>query len=110
MLTLCGQAFKPVWTDFGSRVTGIPEWRRDINPMGEVPVLEEDGAKLTPILLHLAEKFRRYGGEGETGRFEGCDLGATHPHVHAWLGRIAALPDWRAPYDLLPGRRLTRIG
>jgi glutathione S-transferase len=27
--------------------------------------------------------------------------------VHAWLGRIAALPGWRAAYDLLPGKRLT---
>jgi hypothetical protein len=26
--------------------------------------------------------------------------------VHAWLGRIAQLPYWRAPYELLPGKRL----
>ena len=36
----------------------------------------------------------------------GYDLSATHPAVHAWLGRIAALPGWRAPYDLLPGQRM----
>lgn len=47
MLTLCGQAFEPVWTDFGARVTWTAEWRRDVNSMGEIPVLEEDGAKLT---------------------------------------------------------------
>jgi len=41
------------------------------------------------------------------------DLPATHPAVAAWLGRIVALPGWRAPHDLLPGppgsraRRLT---
>jgi glutathione S-transferase len=28
--------------------------------------------------------------------------------VHAWLGRIAALPGWRSAYDLLPGKRLTK--
>lgn len=36
----------------------------------------------------------------------GYDLAATHPAIHAWLPRIAALPNWRAPYDLLPGQRL----
>ncbi|MDP3960048.1 MAG: glutathione S-transferase family protein [Pseudorhodobacter sp.] len=25
------------------------------------------------------------------------------PHIDAWLGRIAALPGWKAPYDLMPG-------
>ena len=37
----------------------------------------------------------------------GYDLAATHPAVSAWLGRVAALPGWRSPYDLLPGKRLT---
>ncbi len=73
MLTLCGETFEPVWTDFGSGVTWTPEWRRDVNPMGEIPVLEEDGRKLTqtgPILLHLAQRFGRFGGEDEAERFE----------------------------------------
>ena len=35
--------FEPVWTDFGGGVTRTPEWRRDVNPMGEIPVLEVDG-------------------------------------------------------------------
>ena len=25
------------------------------------------------------------------------------PHIDAWLTRIAALPGWKAPYDLMPG-------
>lgn len=29
MLTLCGQRFEPVWTDFGGGVTRTAEWRRD---------------------------------------------------------------------------------
>ncbi len=191
MLTLCGETFEPVWTDFASGVTWTPEWRAEVNAMGEIPVLEEDGRKLTqtgPILLHLAERFGRFGGR-EAERFEvlrwlfwdnqklsgfmasyrflrtfakeadpavlrwqrrrvddflsileaqvaagpfvmggeatiadlslcaylsfppdetGYDLAATHPNVAAWLARIAALPGWRAPYDLLPGRRLAR--
>jgi glutathione S-transferase len=40
--------------------------------------------------------------ENETG----FDLAATHPAVHAWLGRVAQLPGWRPPYELLPGKRL----
>lgn len=40
----------------------------------------------------------------------GYDLPASHPAIAAWLGRIAALPGWQAPYDLLPGRRLARPG
>ncbi|MGX7706418.1 glutathione S-transferase family protein [Methylobacterium sp. Gmos1] len=193
MLALCGETFEPVWTDFGARVTWTPEWRRTVNPMGEIPVLEEDGASLTqtgPILLRLADRYGRLGGEGEAERFEvlrwlfwdnqklsahmatyrfmrtfsrgadpavltylrarvddflgilagqvsdrafvvgdrpsvadlslcaylsfpadetGYDLAASHPAIQAWLERIAALPGWRAPYDLLPGRRLPRF-
>ena len=38
----------------------------------------------------------------------GYDLTVSHPALHAWLSRLAALPDWRAAYDLLPGKRLRR--
>ena len=190
MLTLCGQAFEPVWTDFGGGITRTAEWRRDVNEMGEIPVLEEDGVRLTqtaPILLKLARQFGKFGGETEQEQFEllrwlfwdnhkltgymatyrysraftpspdaavlayfkrriddylgildahlrdrafaigdrptiadismmaylsfpkheaGYDLPASHPSVAAWLSRMAALPGWRAPYDLLPGKRL----
>jgi len=27
MLTLCGQDFEPVWTDFAGGITRTPEWR-----------------------------------------------------------------------------------
>ena len=36
----------------------------------------------------------------------GYDLAASHPSVNAWLQRIAALPGWKEPYDLLPGPRM----
>src|SRR5256885_10501002 len=190
MLTLCGQTFEPVWTDFGGGVTRTPEWRQNVNPMGEIPVLEVDGERLTqtaPILLMLAEQYGRFGGETAKEKFEilrwlfwdnhkltgymasyryyrtftptpdqhvlahfrrrlddflkilnrhlqgtpfvagdrptiadfsltaylsfppdetGYDLAVNHPAIHSWLGRIASLPSWRAPYDLLPGKRL----
>jgi glutathione S-transferase len=37
----------------------------------------------------------------------GYDFAQSHAAIHAWLGRIAALPGWRSAYDLLPGKRLT---
>jgi glutathione S-transferase len=190
MLALCGQPFEPVWTDFGGGVTRTAEWRRSVNEMGEIPVLEDSGVRLTqtaPILLRLSARYGRFGGESEDERFQilrwlfwdnhkltgymatyrflraftqspdaavlaffrkriddylnileghllgrsfvaaekatiadismvgylsfpkyesGYDFAATHPAVNRWLGRIAALPGWQAPYDLLPGKRL----
>ena len=190
MLTLCGQTFEPVWTDFAGGVTRTPEWRASVNPMGEIPVLEEDGIRRTqtaPILLQLAGQYGQFGGKNAEEKFEilrwlfwdnhkltgymatyryhrtftpkpdphvlayfrkrlddflailnshllhnayvigdkptvadfslmayvsypndetGYDLAVSHPAVHAWLGRIAQLPGWRSPYDLLPGKRL----
>jgi glutathione S-transferase len=190
MLNLCGQTFDPVWTDFGGGVTRTAEWRNAVNVMGEIPVLEEDGVRLTqtaPILLRLAERYGKFAGEGPDQRQEvlrwlfwdnhkltgymasyrymrafieapdptimtffrkrlddylgilenhlsrslyvtgstptvadismtgylmfpkeeaGFDLAKTHPATRAWLDRIAALPGWKAPYDLLPGKRL----
>lgn len=190
MLTLCGQAFEPIWTDFGGGVTRTPEWRASVNEMGEIPVLEVDSARLTqtaPILLKLAEQYGRFGGETAEEKFEmlrwlfwdnhkltgfmatyrylrtftsapdpqvlaflrkrlddflqildqhlqrsafaigdkptvadlsmiaylsypsdetGYDLAVSHPAVSAWLDRVAELPGWRSPYDLLPGKRL----
>jgi glutathione S-transferase len=191
MLTLCGESFEPVWTDFAGGVTRTAEWRRTVNPMGEIPVLEVDGERLTqtaPILLKLAKQYRRFGGETEQEQFEllrwlfwdnhkltgymatyryaraftpspdpqvlkhfrrrlddflsilerhvaqnafaigarptiadismmaylhypsretGYDFAASHPAIHAWLKRMAALPGWKSAYDLLPGKRLT---
>ena len=164
MLTLCGQSFEPVWTDFAGGVTRTAEWRKTVNEMGEIPVLEEDGVRLTqtaPILLKLAEQYGRFSGESAEEKFEVLrwlfwdnhklsgymatyrfmrtftpspdqnvlkflrkrlddflgilerhmqqnDFAASHPAVHAWLQRIAALPGWRSAYDLLPGKRLTK--
>ena len=73
MLTLCGQRFEPVWTDFGGGVTRTAQWRAAVNEMGEIPVLEEDGVRLTqtaPILLRLADRYGRFGGRSTEQTFE----------------------------------------
>jgi glutathione S-transferase len=73
MLTLCGQTFEPVWTDFAGGETRTPQWRQTVNEMGEIPVLEADGERLTqtaPILLMLAEQYGRFGGADAKEQFE----------------------------------------
>jgi glutathione S-transferase len=37
----------------------------------------------------------------------GFDFATSHPAIHAWLGRMAALPGWKPAYELLPGKRMT---
>jgi glutathione S-transferase len=34
------------------------------------------------------------------------DVAQEHKNIGAWLGRIKALPNWRHPYDLMPGHPL----
>lgn len=193
MLTLCGQTFEPVWTDFGARVTWTPEWRRTVNAMGEIPVLEVNGDKLTqtaPILLQLAARYGRLGATTEAESYDllrwlfwdnqkmsggmatyrfmrtftpkadpavmawhlarvkdflgildahlaandfvacgrvtiadvsmcaylsyptdetGIDLAIAYPNIASWLKRLSNVPGWKPPYDLLPGKRLTRF-
>lgn len=73
MLKLCGQEFEPVWTDFAGGVTRSAEWRANVNAMGEIPVLEEDGVKLTqtaPLLLKLAEQYGKFGGDTPAEKYE----------------------------------------
>jgi glutathione S-transferase len=190
MLALCGQSFEGVWTDFGGGVTRTPEWRAAVNEMGEIPVLEEDGVRLTqtaPILLRLAEQYGQFGGDTPEEKSEilrwlfwdnhkltgtmatyrflrtftptpdpqvlaflrrriddyleilaqkvaasafvvgdqptiadfsmhaylhfpsdehGYDFAASHPAIHAWLRRLAALARYKTAYELLPGKRL----
>jgi hypothetical protein len=55
-------------TCFGGGMTRNAEWRRTVNEMGEIPVLEDAGTKLTqtaPILLRLADRYGLFRGERE---------------------------------------------
>src|SRR4051794_40940426 len=73
MLSLCGQTFEPVWTDYGAGVTRTPEWRATVNAMGELPILEWNGESLTqtaPILLRLANQYGRFGAQLDSEQFE----------------------------------------
>ena len=185
MLSLTGQPWEPVFVDFFHGGTRTPAFRA-LNPMGEVPVLEDGAQVLTQsgTILLLAERTRRFGGatpeearevlrwlfwdnhkmstvcgtvrflsnflppdkrpEGAIPFLRGrltaafkvldthlsdrdwiagdgptiADLSACAylfypepfgfdradwPALNRWLDRIAALPGWKHPYDLMPG-------
>jgi len=73
MLTMCGERFEPVWTDFAGGITRTADWRRTVNEMGEIPVLEIDNVKMTqtaPLLLKLADQYGRFGGETPEEKLE----------------------------------------
>ena len=74
------QALRQSWTaihmPFSDFATGVPRseaWRQDQNAMGELPILEYDGRKLTQsaaILLHLSNRHGAFGGDTESDRQE----------------------------------------
>lgn len=64
MLNTCGADWEPHWVDFFNGETRTDEYKRDVNVMGEVPVLMHGDLKLTQsgnILYYLAERFGKYG-------------------------------------------------
>lgn len=71
LLQSLGQPWQAVhlpFAEFAAGLTRSADWRQDVNPMGEVPVLEEGGRKLTQsaaIMLHLADRHGAYGGTTE---------------------------------------------
>jgi glutathione S-transferase len=184
MLELSGCDWSLIPVDFFAGVTRQEPFRRDVNAMGEAPVLLHDGRSLTQsgvILDYLAERTGRFGARGEDERreilrwilfdnhkFTGAyaplrflrglqrkeesevtdflrgrarnafgivdkhlegrsfivadrptiaDLSlagyvyydeetgiplSDYPHIAAWAARIAALPGWKHPYELMP--------
>ncbi len=183
MLALSGADWERVPIDYFSGQTRSPEFRETINEMGEAPVLEHHGRRLTQsgvILTYLAEQTGKFGPANDDERYEilrwilfdnhkftsyyatlrfqfgiqktgdtpvteflrgrataaygivekhlagrsfllgdrltiadfslagyvyypeatGMDLTA-YPNIMAWKARIAAMPGWAEPYDLM---------
>ena len=72
MLNLCGADWEARFVDFFKGETRTPEYRA-INEMGEVPVLEHRGKRLTQsgvILDYLVEQFGRFGWKDDDERRE----------------------------------------
>jgi glutathione S-transferase len=72
MLNLCAADWEPVLVDFFNGATRTPKFR-ELNEMGEVPVLEHEGHTLSQsgvILDYLAGRFRKFGWKDEDERRE----------------------------------------
>ncbi len=68
MLSITGADWEPVFVDFFNGEARKPEWRASVNEMGEAPVLEHDGKRLTQsgvILTYLARRLGQFGPENE---------------------------------------------
>jgi len=73
MLELCGADWAPRWVDFFGGETRTPGYRGKVNEMGEVPVLEHGGGRLSQsgvILDFLASQLKRFYWESEDERRE----------------------------------------
>ena len=73
MLDLCGADWEPVFVDYFGGATRGSEFREGISELGEVPVLEHDGQRLSQsgvILDYLAGQLGRFGAETEAERRE----------------------------------------
>ena len=72
-LALCGASWEPRFVDFFNGETRGAEYRSKVNAMGEVPVLEHQGKRLSQsgvILHYLVEQFGDLGGANEDERRE----------------------------------------
>jgi glutathione S-transferase len=72
-LNCAGIDWEPEFVDFMNGATRDVVWRSRVNAMGEVPVLEIDGERLTQsgaILTWLAEKTGKFAPKTEKDRFE----------------------------------------
>ena len=175
-LNCTGLDWEPVGVDFAGGQTRDPTWRAATNAMGEVPVLEVDGQRMSQsgaILAWLAETHGAFGPAGAAERFEtmrwllfdnhkftgsfadpsaatlayvraraesalsivdrhladrrfmlgerptivdfslagylfypseetGFDVAAAYPAIDACRARLAALPGWKPPYEMMP--------
>lgn len=72
-LSCAGIAWEPIGVDFAGGETRDAGWRAATNQMGEIPVLEADGRRLSQsgaILEWLAERHGLFGASGSEERFE----------------------------------------
>jgi len=74
MLNLIGADWEPIWVDFfGKGEPRSPQYRANVNEMGEVPVLAHGKKKLSQsavCLTYLAERSGKFAPQGEDERLE----------------------------------------
>jgi glutathione S-transferase len=115
MLNLIGAKWEPVWVDFFKKREQVtPEYRTDVNEMGEIPVLVDGARRLTQsgvILTYLANKTGKYQPQGEGESLEALRwIIFDNQKVNGFLGPYRFLRNWAKPtpdqavFNFLKGR------
>jgi glutathione S-transferase len=103
MLNLIGAKWKATWVDFFSGlVQRTPDFRANVNEMGEVPVLVIDGKKrLTQsavILIYLAKHSGKFQPQGEDEELEALRwIVFDNQKTNGFLGPYRFLKNWAKP-------------
>jgi glutathione S-transferase len=102
MLSLIGADWEPIWIDFFSGgVTRKPEYREEVNEMGEVPVLIHGKKKLTQsavILTYLSDLTGKFKPQGEDERLESLRwIIFDNQKVNGFLGPFRFLKNFAKP-------------
>ena len=72
-LQLSGLDWEPVYVDFFNGETRKPEYRRDVNELGEAPVLVDGDFRLSQsgaIQAYVSDKSGKFGGTTEAERYD----------------------------------------
>jgi glutathione S-transferase len=102
MLNLIGAKWEPIWADFfAAGVQRTPEYRTDVNEMGEVPVLVHGGKKLTQsgvILTYLANQSGKFKPQGEDEELQALRwIIFDNQKVNGFLGPFRFLKNFAKP-------------
>ena len=102
MLNLIGADWEPIWVDFfGRGVQRTPEYRAEVNEMGEVPVLVHGKKKLTQsgvILTYLSDLTGKFKPQGEDERLETLRwMIFDNQKVNGFLGPFRFLKNFAKP-------------
>jgi glutathione S-transferase len=102
MLNLIGADWKPVFVDFfGKMVQRTPEYRSQVNEMGEAPVLVHGDKKLSQsgvILTYLSRRSGKYLPQGEAEELEALRwIIFDNQKVNGFLGPYRFLKNFAKP-------------
>ena len=102
MLNLIGADWQPIYVDFFAKgETRTPEYRANVNEMGEVPVLVHGGKKLSQsgvILNYLADHSGKFRPEGEDEKLEALRwIIFDNQKVNGFLGPYRFLRNFAKP-------------
>ncbi len=102
MLNLIGADWEPVFVDFfKGGVQRTPAFRNEINEMGEAPVLEHNGRKLTQsgvILTYLAKRSGKFQPQGEDEELEALRwIIFDNQKLNGYLGPFRFLKNFAKP-------------